>query len=78
MLDGNQKNRRDICSAKDAGYLTYPGLPGHIKTGCTLSPAFKSRFCSQHTTRACSSGDSTNNGSCVQVIIHLNTHTCFV
>ena len=40
-------NRRDICLAKDAGSISYPGLPGYIKTGCMASPAFKSRFCLQ-------------------------------
>ena len=29
VLDGNMKNRRDICYAKDAGSIQYPGLPGH-------------------------------------------------
>lgn len=53
VLDGNMKNRRDICFAKDAGSIQYDGLPGHIKTGCMASPAFKSRFCHQHTTRSC-------------------------
>ena len=24
--------------AKDAGYISYPGLPGQIKTGCMASP----------------------------------------
>ena len=52
VLDGNMKNRRDICSAKDAGYVEYPGLPGRIKTGCMASPAFKSRYCNQHVTRS--------------------------
>ena len=33
------KNRRDICLARDAGAISYPGLPGHIKTGCVASPA---------------------------------------
>ena len=42
MLDGNMKNRRDVCMAKDAGSIEYPGLPGHIKSGCTASPKFNS------------------------------------
>ena len=58
VLDGNTKNRRDVCNAKDAGYISYPGLPGHIKTGCTASPAFKSRFCSEHSSRTCITDDS--------------------
>ncbi len=47
------KNRRAVCLAKDAGFIEYPGLPGHIKTGCMSSPQFKSRYCKQHVTRAC-------------------------
>ncbi len=53
VLDGNMKNRRDICLAKDAGSIQYPGLPATIKTGCMASPAFKSRFCHQHKVRSC-------------------------
>ena len=55
VIDGNMKNRRDICLVKDAGSISYPGLPGQIKTGCTASPAFKSRFCEKHRVRSCSS-----------------------
>lgn len=51
VLDGNMKNRRDICGAKDAGWIQYPGLPGCIKTGCMASPAFKSPFCAEHKVR---------------------------
>ena len=47
------KNRRDICLAKDAGTISYPGLPGHIKTGCVASPAYKSRYCQNHKARSC-------------------------
>ena len=42
VIDGNMKNRRDVCMAKDAGYIQYLGLPGHIKSGYTLSPKFVS------------------------------------
>ena len=35
MFDGNMKNRRDVSMAKDAGYIQYPKLQGHIKSGCT-------------------------------------------
>ena len=41
VMDGNMKNRRDVCMARDAGYIEYSGLPGAIKTG------------SLHTPRAC-------------------------
>ena len=54
VLDGNMKNRRDICYAKDAGFVQFPGLPGQIKTGCMASPAFKSRYCIWHSPRSAS------------------------
>lgn len=54
VLDGNMKNRRDICYAKDAGFVQFPGLPGQIKTGCMASPSFKSRYCIQHRHRSAS------------------------
>lgn len=54
------KNRRDICFAKDAGSVSYAGLPGHIKTGCMAPPAFKSPFCTQHKDRSCSTVDHGN------------------
>ena len=41
VLDGNMKNRRHVCNAKDAGYIEYPGLPGRVKTGCMKSPQHK-------------------------------------
>ena len=31
------KNRRDVCSASEAGYVEYSSLPGAIKTGCPQS-----------------------------------------
>ena len=60
VLDGNMKNHRDICSAKDAGSIQYPGLPGHIKTGCMASPSYKSRYCSNHDVRSCSTSNATD------------------
>ena len=51
------KNRRDVCLAKDAGFIEYPGLTGRIKTGCMATPAFKSRYCTQHTVRVCLSSE---------------------
>ena len=53
VIDGNMKNRRDVCYAKDAGFIQFDGLSGSIKTGCAASPAFKSRYCSQHANHAC-------------------------
>lgn len=59
VLDGNMKNHRDVCYAKDAGFIQFSGLPGVIKTRCPASPDFKSQYCSQHKSHAC---DLLNNG----------------
>ena len=80
VLDGNMKNQHDICYAKDAGFVHYPGLPGQIKTACVASPAFKSRFCHQHSTRSCPSSISKKEGTCTctymyQYIVTNSTHT---
>ncbi len=48
------KNRRDVCHAKNAGFISFDGLDGSVKTGCTVTPSFKSRFCSNHVNHACS------------------------
>ena len=53
MLDGNLKNRRDVCSATEAGFIEYSSLPGAIKTGCQLSPCATSKFCYYHAPRVC-------------------------
>ena len=53
VLDGNQKNRRDVCYAKDAGFIEFEGLPGSIKTGCPSSPTLKSHYCVDHKPQAC-------------------------
>lgn len=55
VLDGNMKNRRDVCMARDAGYIEYRGLPGCIKTGCMNSPEQESRYCKLHQVRVCKS-----------------------
>ena len=54
VIDGNQKIRRSICMAMEAGSIQYHSLPGSIKTGCTNSPKYKSRFCEQHLSRSLS------------------------
>ena len=51
VIDGNMKNRRDICAASEAGFTEYEGLPGSIKTGCQLSPGYQSKYCYEHTPR---------------------------
>lgn len=53
VLDGNMKNYRDVCNAKVAGFIEFEGLDGLIKTGCSASPDFKSRYCAQHKHQAC-------------------------
>ena len=53
VLDGNMKNRRDVCYAKVAGFIQFDGLSGSIKTGCPATPAFKNRYCSLHVNHAC-------------------------
>lgn len=47
------KNRRDVCNARDAGFIQFDGLPGLIKTKCTATPTFKSHYCSEHIHQAC-------------------------
>ena len=53
VMDGNCKNRRDVCGATEAGYIEYPGLPQGcaIKSGCQLPPMHTSRYCMHHTPR---------------------------
>ena len=53
VMDGNCKNRRDVCGATEAGYIEYPGLPRGcaIKSGCQLSPMRTSRYCVHHAPR---------------------------
>lgn len=53
VLDGNMKNYRDVCFAKDAGFIEFEGLKGSIKTGCSASPDYKSRYCVNHKNHAC-------------------------
>ena len=65
VIDGNMKNRRDVCLAKHAGKIQYNGLPGYVMTGCIQSPAFKSRYCKDHTERICVKG---KGGDCVGML----------
>lgn len=39
--------------ASEAGFVTFQGLPGKIKTGCLMTPDHKSRYCSLHKPRVC-------------------------
>ena len=51
VVDGNMKNRRDVCAATEAGYVQYEGLPMVIKTGCQLTPGYSSKYCFAHAPR---------------------------
>ena len=51
VIDGNMKNRHDVCAASEAGFVEYEGLPGMIKTGCQLSPTNYSKYCYEHAPR---------------------------
>ena len=51
VIDGNQKNRRDVCGATHAGVIQYEGLPGSIQSGCQLSPQYRSKYCFYHSPR---------------------------
>ena len=59
VLDGNMKNHRDICLARSAGIVEFKNLPGQITTGCINTPAYKSRYCVDHTPSTSESGSST-------------------
>ena len=62
VIDGNIKNRCDVCAAKEAGHIEYEGLPGSIKTGCQLSPGYQSKFCNEHSPRV---SQRENDDECV-------------
>lgn len=47
------KNRRDVCMAKDAGFIEFEGLHGSIKSGCQATPDYMSRYCVHHKHQAC-------------------------
>ena len=54
VIDGNLKNHRDVCLAKEAGFITFQGMPGKVKTRCPLTPELRSRYCYLHEPRVCS------------------------
>ena len=48
------KISREVCKAKDAGFVEYGGLVGScVRTGCTKTPAFESRYCKDHKDYSC-------------------------
>ena len=60
VLDGNQKNRRDVCFATEAGAIAYEGLPWTVKSGCQLSPSYRSKYCFHHAGRVCNDDSKSN------------------
>ena len=70
IIDGNMKNRWDVCMAKNVGCIEYPGLPGHIKSGCTSTLRYKSRYCQEHEIHACNrpSGKDDDNDVGDQIV----------
>lgn len=50
-MDGNCKNRRDVCGATEAGFIECSGLIGAIKTGCQFSPMKTTKYCVHHSPR---------------------------
>ena len=73
VIDGNMKNRRDVCMAKDVGYIQYQNLPGHIRSGCTASPQFKSRICREHESRALPCDDDKRGDPVIEMILEKKT-----
>ena len=68
MFDGNCKNCRDVCKARDAGYMEYEGLDGVVKTGCMNTPKIGSRYCAEEGVMAVIVGKrSTRSGTYYQV-----------
>ena len=63
VIDGNMKNRRNVCAASKAGFIQYDGLPGSITTGCQLSPLSRSRYCYYHAARSLSTKPPANADS---------------
>lgn len=56
VIDGNMKIHRNVCAAKDAGYVEFEGLPGSVKTGCMNTPMQQSVFCDTHEIRGVQEG----------------------
>lgn len=64
--------------AKNVGCVEYTGLPGHVKSGCTSTPRYKSRYCQEHEVYACTpqsrkDGDSDVGDQIVEMIIEKKT-----
>ena len=46
------KNSHQVCFATETGHTEFSGLAGTLQTSCPNTPAFKSRYCSLHSTTA--------------------------
>ena len=68
VIDGNMKNRRDVCAATEAGFIEYEGLPGVIKTGCQLSPGYQSKYCYHHAPRVTRAGNNDTEEDIIKLI----------
>ena len=73
MIDGNLKNRRDICACNSAGWLKFDGLPGKIKTGCQLTPAWQSKYCYDHAPRLHSKMEHVSESYCPEEVVQIIT-----
>lgn len=72
VLDGYMKNHRDVCEAKDAGFVEYRGMPGRVKTGCMETLEQRSKYCSHHKpcyAECCSSDDQQDHSGRVIAMI---------
>jgi len=69
VVDGNMKNRRSVCAAYEAGYISFAGLPGTDKTGCTNTPIQTSHFCSVHKPRVLTPEASNSNNCVIEMIL---------
>ena len=68
VIDGNMKNRHDVCAATEAGFIEYEGLPGVIKTGCQLSPGYQSKYCYHHAPRVTRAGNNDTEEDIIKLI----------
>ena len=65
----------------EAGFVEYEGLPGVIKTGCQLSPAYSSKYCYEHAPRVSHRTDDQvqdNGEESVVSLIMAKKETCGV
>ena len=70
----HEEPHRGVCKATEAGFVTFEGLPGQVKTGCQKTPDLQSRYCHLHKPRVCTLTDmpetEVETEACAQVIEH--------